>query len=170
MRRTRTVSRAGITVAAAVVLLTACGGSDAKNSSSSSGTTSAGASTTSANAAGSEFCTQAAAIEASVGKAVADQADPSSIPQALQAAAAQIRAIHPPSEIAADWNALAGGVEQLATAFAAVDFNDQNAVATFEQQASQLEAQLSGSSAKVEKYLSDQCGIQTSTDTSAPAS
>ena len=169
MRRTLTVCRSGISVAAAVVLLTACGGSDAKNSSSSSGTTSAGASTTSANAAGSEFCTQAAAIEASVGSAVANQADPASIPQALQAAAAQIRAIDPPSEIAEDWTALAGGVEQLATAFAAVDLNDANAVATFEQQASQLEAQLSGPSANVEKYLSDECGISTGTTTESAA-
>jgi len=170
MRRPLPVCRAGISVAAAVLLLSACGGSDAKDSASSSSTTSASASKTSAEAAGSDFCKQAAAIEASVGSAVGDQADPSSIPKALQTAAAQIRAIDPPSEIAADWKALAGGVEQLATAFAAVDLNDENAVATFEQQASQLESQLSGPSANVEKYLSDKCGIQTSTDSSAPTS
>jgi hypothetical protein len=168
MRRIRTVSRAGITVAAAVVLLTACGGSGGKDSSSSSSTTTAGASKTSANAAGSDFCSKAAAIESSVGSAVANQSDPSSIPQALQAAAAQIRAIDPPSEIAADWTALAGGVEQLATAFAGVDFTDENAVASFEAQASQLESQLSGASANVEKYLSDKCGI--STAPAAPSS
>ena len=170
MRRTLTVCRSGISVAAAVVLLTACGGSDKKDSASSSSTAASSASESSADAAGSEFCTQAAAIESNVTSAVADQADPSSIPQALQAAAAQIRAIDPPSDIASDWNALAGGVEQLATAFAAVDLNDENAVATFEQQASQLESQLSGPSANVEKYLSDKCGIQTSTDSSAPTS
>jgi hypothetical protein len=166
MRRTLTACRSGLAVAAAVVLLTACGGSDAKDSASSASTTKASASKSSANAAGSDFCQKAAAIEASVGSAVGDQSDPSSIPQALQTAAAQIRSIDPPSEIAADWTALAGGVEQLATAFASVDFTDENAVATFEAQASQLESQLSGASANVEKYLSDKCGIQTSTPTS----
>jgi hypothetical protein len=169
MRRTLTACRSGMTVAAAVVLLTACGGSDAKDSASSASTTKASASTAGANA-GSDFCKKAAAIEASVGSAVGDQGDPSSIPQALKAAAAEIRSIDPPSEIAADWTALAGGVEQLATAFASVDFTDENALATFEAQASQLESQLSGPSANVEKYLSDKCGIQTSTDTSAPSS
>jgi hypothetical protein len=168
MRRTLIASRAGIAVTAAVVLLTACGGSDAKDSSSAASTTKASAS--SASAAGSEFCTKAAAIEASVGSAVGDQADPSSIPQALQAAAAQIRSIDPPSEIAADWTALAGGVEQLATAFAAVDFTDQNAVAKFEAQAGQLESQLSGASANVEKYISEKCGITAPTGATAPTS
>jgi hypothetical protein len=163
MRRTFTRCRSGLTVAAAVVLLTACGGSDAKDSASSASTSKASATTAGANEAGSDFCQKAAAIEASVGSAVGDQADPSSIPEALKAAAAQIRSIDPPSEIAADWTALAGGVDQLATAFASVDFSDENALATFEAQASQLESQLSGASANVEKYLSDKCGIQTST-------
>jgi hypothetical protein len=169
MSRTLTVCRSGFSVAAAVVLLSACGGSGGKSASSSSSAGSS-ASKTSAAAAGSDFCTKAAAIESSVTSAVANQADPSSIPQALQTAAAQIRAIDPPSEIASDWNALAGGIEQLATAFAAVDLKDQNAVAAFEQQASQLESQLSGPSANVEKYLSDKCGLMSSTDSSAPTS
>ena len=166
MRRTLTACRSGLTVAAAVVLLTACGGSNAKDSASSASTTKASASTAGANAAGSDFCKKAAAIEASVGSAVGDQGDPSSIPQALKAAAAEIRSIDPPSEIARDWTALAGGVEQLATAFASVDFTDENALATFEAQASQLESQLSGPSANVATYLADTCGIQTSAPSS----
>src|SRR6476469_1420252 len=157
MRRTLPVYRAGLSVAAAVVLLTACGGSGKDNNASSSST--ASATKTSAAAAGSEFCTKAAAIESSVTSAVTDQADPSSIPQALQTAVAQIRAIDPPREISSDWAKLADGVEQLATAFASVDFKDQAAVASFEQTASNLEAQLSGASANVEKYLSEKCGL-----------
>ena len=168
MRRTSTVYRAGVSVAAAVVLLTACGGSDKNNSASSSGK--AGASETTAGAAGSEFCTKAAAIESSVTSAVANQADPSSIPQALRTAVAQIRAIDPPSEIASDWSALAGGVEQLATAFAGVDLRDQGAVASFEQTANDLEARLSGASANVEKYLSDKCGLTTPSESATPTS
>jgi hypothetical protein len=168
MSRTLTVCRSGLSVAAAVVLLTACGGSDKNNASSSSASSSA--SKTSAAASGSKFCTQAAAIESSVTSAVANQADPSSIPQALQAAAAQIRAIKPPSEIASDWNALAGGVEQLATAFGSINFKDPSAVATFQQQATALESKLSGASANVQKYLTDKCGLQSSTESSAPTS
>src|SRR6476661_10023449 len=159
MRRTPTVYRAGVSVAAAVVLLTACGGSDKNSSASSSSKASASASETTASAAGSEFCTKAAAIESSVTSAVADQADPSSIPQALRTAVAQIRAIDPPQEISTDWNALADGVEQLAAAFASVDFKDQAAVASFQQTASNLETQLSGASAHVEKYLKEKCGL-----------
>jgi hypothetical protein len=168
MRRTSTVYRAGVSVAAAVVLLTACGGSDKNNSASSSGK--AGASETTAGAAGSEFCTKAAAIESSVTSAVANQADPSSIPQALRTAVAQIRAIDPPSEISSDWGALADGVEQLAAAFASVDFKDQAAVASFQQTASNLETRLSGASAHVEKYLSEKCGLGAPSESATPTS
>src|SRR5690348_15245593 len=112
MRRTL----AGLSLAAALVLLTACSGSKSDTSASSSSTAGSSASETTAKAAGSEFCTQAAAIESSVGSAVANQSDPSSIQQALQTAVAQIRGIDPPGEIASDWTKLADGVEQLAAA------------------------------------------------------
>jgi hypothetical protein len=166
MRRNSLASRAGLSLAAAAVLLTACGGSGKDNSASSSSRTSA--SKTSAEAAGSKFCTQAAAIESSVGSAMANQSDPNSIKQALQTAVAQIRGIDPPNEIASDWTALADGVEQLATAFANVNFTDQAAVASFEQTASQLESKLTGASANVEKYLSEKCGL--TAPTAAPTS
>jgi hypothetical protein len=170
MRRTLTVCQQGLSVAAAVVLLTACGGSGKDDSASSSSAASSSASETSANAAGSEFCTKAAAVEANVSSAVADQSDPASIPQALRAAVAQIRAIQPPHEIATDWSALADGVEQLAAAFASVDLKDANAVATFEQKASELETRLSGASANVEKYLTDKCGLTAPSESAAPTS
>jgi hypothetical protein len=170
MGRTCTVYRTGVTVAAAVVLLTACGGSDKNNSASSSTKPSSSASATSAAAAGSEFCTQAAAIESSVTSAVTNEADPSTIPQALQKAVAQIRAIDPPSAISSDWAALANGVEQLAAAFSSVDFTDQAAVASFEQTASNLETQLSGASSNVEKYLTEKCGLTAPSQSATPTS
>jgi hypothetical protein len=170
MRRTRTGCRHGLTVAAAVVLLSACGGSGKDDSASSSSTARSSASETSADAAGSEFCTKAAAVEANVSSAVTDQSDPASIPRALQAAVAQIRAIDPPSEIASDWSALADGVEQLAAAFASVNLSDQGAVASFEQKASELETRLSGASANVERYLTDRCGLTAPSESAAPTS
>jgi hypothetical protein len=169
MRRAVPLHRVGLSVAAALVLLTACSGSDKQNSAASS-TKASSASATSAQAAGSEFCTQAAAIQSSVGSAVTDSSDPATVKQALQTAVAKIRAIHPPSEIAADWSALANGVEQLATAFANVNVSDQAAVASFEQTAGNLEKQLSGPSANVEKYLGDKCGLTIPTQSASPTS
>jgi hypothetical protein len=156
-------------VAAALVLLTACGGSGKDNSASSTKASSS-ASETTAKAAGSEFCSQAAAVESSVGPAVTSSSDPASVKQALQTAVAKIRAIHAPSEISADWTALADGVEQLATAFGNVDFKDPSAVASFQATAGNLEKQLSGASANVEKYLSDKCGLKIPTQSAAPTS
>jgi hypothetical protein len=170
MLRTLPIVRTGASVAAALVLLTACSGSDKGNSASSSTRASSSASETSAQAAGSEFCTKAAAIQSSVTSAVTDQSDPASIQRGLQAAVTQIRAIDPPGEIASDWSALADGVEQLAAAFAGVDFKDQAAVASFQQTANNLQTQLSGASANVEKYLSEKCGITSSTESAAPTS
>lgn len=170
MRSALSVHRVGFAVAATLVLLTACGGSDKGTSASSSTTASSKASATTAQAAGSEFCTQAAGVESSVGSAVTDSSDPAAVKQALQTAVAKIRAIHPPSEIASDWSALADGVEQLSTAFANVDVSNQAAVASFEKSASTLEQQLSGPSANVEKYLADKCGLTIPTQSATPTS
>jgi uncharacterized alpha-E superfamily protein len=170
MRIAGSVRRVGVSVAAALVLLTACGGSGKDNSASSSTKASSSASETSAKAAGSEFCTKAAGISSSVSSAVTDQSNPASIQQALQAAVGQIRAIRPPSEISSDWSALADGVDQLATAFGNVNFNDPNAVASFQATAGNLEKQLSGASANVQKYLSDKCGLTIPSQSAAPTS
>jgi hypothetical protein len=169
MRRAHPVHRVGLSLAAALVLLTACGGSG-KDDNASSAKASSSASETTAKAAGSEFCTQATAVESSVGSAVTDSSDPASIQQALQTAVSKIRAIHAPSEISSDWTALADGVEQLATAFGNVNFKDPNAVASFQATASNLEQQLSGASANVEKYLSDKCGLTIPSQSAAPTS
>jgi hypothetical protein len=169
MRRTLTAFRTGLSVAAAVVLLSACGGSDEGGSASSD--TSASASESSADAAGSEFCTEAAAIQERIGSTLTEQSDPAALPQALQQAAAEIRAVEAPPEIADDWNALADGVEQIAAAFASVDFNDPNAVATFQQQVGELQTELASASTNVENYLREECGIDAgNSESAAPTS
>jgi len=170
MSRAVAVCRSGLSVVAAAVLLSACGGSGNDTSASSSSSARSSASGTSATATGSEFCRQAAGVESTVTAALGNQSDPASIPKALQAAAAQIRSIHPPNEIASDWTALADGVEQIATAFENVDLSNPSALASFEQRATQLENQLSTASTNVQNYLADKCGLGTPAESAAPTS
>jgi hypothetical protein len=173
MRRTLTVCRSGLSVAAAVVLLTACGGSDDGGSTAASETTASETSSSASetSAANEEFCAQASTIQQRVGSTLTDQTDPAAIPTALQEAATEIRAIEPPEEIAADWNALADGVEQIAAAFSGIDFNDPNALATFQQEIAALETQLGDASTNVQTYLAEECGLGTGpTESAAPSS
>jgi hypothetical protein len=168
MRPSLTACRTGLSVAAAVVLLTACGGSDDTASSASS---KAGSSASESSAADSKFCTEAAAIQKNLGTTLEDSQDPTALPQALQEAAAQIRAIDPPAEIADDWNRLADGAEKISQAFASIDINDPNALATLEQKIGELGTGLSTASTRVDNYLREKCGIDTgSTDSAAPSS
>ena len=169
MRRTLTACRTGI-AAAAVVLLAACG-SDGDGSSSSQ------ASETSTEAAGtsapeeSEFCMEASTIQQRVDSTLTDQSDPTALPQTLEAAAEEIRAIEPPDEIAADWEALAGGIEQIADALGSLDFSDPNALATFQEEIGQLQADLGSASTNVQNYLSEECGIDMEpTESASPSS
>ena len=161
MRRALTGCRSGLSVAAAVVLLTACGGSEEAPSAASSNASepSSSAAESAANSGGSQFCTDAAAIQDRVGATLDEQADPAALSQALRQGAAEIRALEPPQEIAADWNALADGVEQIAGSFESIDINDPNALATFEQEVAQLQAQLATASTNVGNYLRDECGL-----------
>jgi hypothetical protein len=165
------VYRTGLSAAAALVLLTACGGSgnDGKES-SASGETTTSASETTAAAADSDFCTAAAGVQERVGATFSGTSDPNSLPDVLQAAATEIRAIEPPAEIASDWKNFADGIDQIAAA-AQVDFTDQAAVASFQQQAAALQQQFGTSFTNVENYLSEQCGLTDApTETSAPTS
>jgi hypothetical protein len=171
MRRTLTACRTGLSVAAALVLLTACGGSDEDESASSeSSASSSSAAETTAPEADSEFCTQAAGIEERVSSSF-NQSDPALLGQALRDAASEITAIEPPSEIASDWSALAAGVEQIAGIIETTDPNDPAAQESAGAQLQQLQADLQSSSANVETYLSEQCGIDTSgSEPAAPTS
>jgi len=165
MHRTLTACRTGLAVTAAIVLLSACGGSDDPESSGASQTSSS-ASESSADAAGSEFCQRAGSIEERVGSTLEDQSDLANLPQALEEAATEIRAIDPPPEIASDWDALAAGVEEIAAAFGEFDLGDPEALATFEERVTELEGRLDSASTNVENYLRDECGIEPSSPTS----
>jgi hypothetical protein len=170
MRRTLTACRTGIAVAAAVVLLAACGSDGDGSSSPQASETSAEATESSAPEEDSEFCREASTIQQRVDSTLTDQSDLDALPQTLQAAAAEIRAIEPPDEIAADWEALAGGVEQIAAALGSLDFDDPNALATFQEQIGRLQADLGTASTNVQNYLSEQCGIDMEPSESASPS
>jgi len=156
-------------VAAAVVLLSACGGSDEDGSAAGSSESSPSASETAA-AAGSEFCTEAASIEERV-SASFTEADPTSLGQVLQEGVAEIRGIEAPPEIAADWEALADGLEQIAAAFADVDLTDPAAQQELGQKVAELQGPLDEASTNVENYLRDECGLDIeSGEPAAPSS
>ena len=157
-------------MAAAVVLLSACGGSDEGSSASSSSEAESTASESSGDAAGSKFCTEAAAIQEKV-TASFDEQDPASLGQVLQEGATEIRAIEPPAEIASDWNVLADGLDQIAAAFAEVDLNDPAAQQALGQKIAELEGPLDTASTNVETYLRDECGLELdSGEPAAPSS
>jgi ABC-type phosphate transport system substrate-binding protein len=172
MRRSLTVCRSGLSVAAAVVLLTACGGSDGEDSASSeSSASSSSAAETTAGASDSEFCTEAAAALAKVEPAFSGSQDPAALAPALQQAADDVRAIDAPPDIAEDWTALGDGIEQFAEAFAEVDVNDPASAAAFQQRTTEIVGELTASATTVQNYLADECGLDpTETDPAAPTS
>ena len=165
MRRLLSVRRTGVAVlAAGGVLLTACGGSgeDAASSSASP--------SPSSSAPGSDFCTEAAAIQERVSSTLGDEADITKLPPALEQAAAEIRAVEPPEEIAADWATFADGVEQIAAAIASVDVDDPNASETFQREVAPLQQQLVPASTNVATYLREECGLDVGPSESASPS
>jgi hypothetical protein len=172
MHRTLTMCRSGLAVAAAVVLLAACGGSDNGGSSAStSSATGSSASATGADAAASKFCTQAADALGAVAPALSGQGEPASLAPALQEAADKIRAIQAPSEIAADWTAVADGIEQIAQAFAGADVNDPASASSLQQRTTEIIGQLSAPATNVQNYLAEKCGLTTSsTESASPTS
>jgi hypothetical protein len=171
MRRTLTLCRTGLSVAAAVVLLSACGGSGDDTSASSSSSARSSASPTSATAADAEFCTQAASTLGRIEPAFTGaQNDPAQLATVLQQAAEQVRGIQPPSEISADWSKLADGIEQFAQAFASVNPGDPASQSALQQRTQQIIGSLTTSATAVQTYLGQKCGLQTPTGTAAPTS
>ena len=172
MRRTLSVCRSGVSVAAALVLLTACGGSDDENASSESSASSSSAAETPAAESDSEFCSQAAAAFEQVEPALAGgENDPAALAGALQEAADNVRDVEAPSEISSDWAALGDGIEQLGQAFADVDVNDPAAQAELQQRTTEVIGSLTTSATNVQTYLSEECGLDVdSTEPAAPSS
>jgi protein-tyrosine-phosphatase len=173
MRRTLTLCRTALAGAAVAVLLTACGGGSSNDSASSGSatTSSSSSSSSSAAAAGTDFCQKAGHLVDQIQNADINTEDLSQIGPFFQQAAAGIRSIDPPAEIAQDWNTLADGIEQLGNAAADTDFKDPAQAAAFQQTATQLETQFSTASDNVDNYLKSQCGIDTEgTDSASPTS
>ncbi|NEK86049.1 hypothetical protein GCU60_09800 [Blastococcus saxobsidens] len=165
MHRSILLRRSGLSVAAAVVLLTGCGGSDGEDSAPETPMTAA---ESTAVAAGSEFCTQAASIQERLEATAGGVSDPTELPQVMQRAADEIRAIDAPAEIEADWSALADGAQRLSETLSGIDFSDPNALATLEQELTPLQQDLETASTNVETYLRDDCGIDVSAGSATP--
>jgi hypothetical protein len=161
VRRTLSLSRAGVAGAAAVILLAACGGDGGESATDSPATASAAESSaaeTTATSGAEDFCTQAAGIDERVDSALSDLGgDEPSVPEAFRRAAEEVRAIDAPGEIATDWEALAGGLDRIGDALSNIDITDPESLATLED----VEGDLSTASTNVENYLRDECGIDT---------
>jgi hypothetical protein len=161
VRRTLSLSRAGVAGAAAVILLAACGGDGGESATDSPATASpaeSSAAETTAASGAEDFCTQAAGIDERVDSALSDLGgDQPSVPEAFRRAAEEVRAIDAPGEIATDWEALAGGLDRIGDALSNIDITDPESLATLED----VEGDLSTASTNVENYLRDECGIDT---------
>jgi hypothetical protein len=161
VRRTLSLSRAGVAGAAAVILLAACGGDGGESATDSPATASpaeSSAAETTATSGAEDFCTQAAGIDERVDSALSDLGgDEPSVPEAFRRAAEEVRAIDAPGEIATDWEALAGGLDRIGDALSNIDITDPESLATLED----VEGDLSTASTNVENYLRDECGIDT---------
>ncbi|MDP5181279.1 hypothetical protein QOZ88_01375 [Blastococcus sp. BMG 814] len=172
----RSLLRSGLLPAAtALALLAGCSGSEPEDTTASEETTasqqtSAPEETTASgtpSAAGSEFCTEATGIVERL-TSNATTGNPADLPQTFRDAAEEIRAIEAPEELAADWNALADGVEEIATTLQDIDPTDPNALATLQERLAPLQQELSQSSDNVEQYLVEECGLGLPTEESAP--
>jgi hypothetical protein len=174
MRRTLPALRSGLAAGAAVVLLTACGGGSddestdaARSSSSSSGASQSSA----AGSPDSDFCTGAAAVQERLGATLGGDAEVTSLGQVFQEAVDELRALDAPDEIADDWSALTEALEEAASSLSSVDLTDPEALTRLQEEIAPLEEQVSGSSANVEQYLRDECGLTgEETSPAAPAS
>lgn len=154
MRRTLSLCRAHIAGAAAVVLLAACGGGSDSDSTATDAAESSAAGTT-AESGQEDFCTQAAGIDERVDSALAGLGgDEASVPDAFRQLAEEFRAIDPPEEIAADWEAQARGLDEIADALAGFEINDPESVATLDE----IGGNLSTAGTNVDNYLRDECG------------
>jgi hypothetical protein len=102
-----------------------------------------------------EFCTQAKGIDQRVDSALNDLGDDvTSVPDGFRQIAVELRAIDAPAEISADWAEVAAGLDRIAAALADVDITDPSSLTALET----VEGDLTNASARVDRYLSDQCG------------
>jgi hypothetical protein len=149
-------ARSAVLAGAVLLSLAACGGDDDPGSAASP-STSAEATQSAPASGGSDFCARAAGIDQRVEAAMTDLegANPS-VSDAFTRIAEELRAMDPPEQIAADWDAMAAGLDRMAEAFADFDITDPDSLTALEQ----AEGDLSTASGNVETYLRDECGIE----------
>lgn len=155
MSRTLILCRAAVPAAAAALLLTACGGADGQSASGSPTT----AESSAAASGHDDFCTKAAGIDGRVDEALSNlDGGDVSVSDAFTQIAEELRGVEAPPAIAADWNAMADGLDRMAEAVSNLDITDADSLAALDD----VDVDLSKASANVETYLRDECGIDTS--------
>jgi hypothetical protein len=80
-----------------------------------------------------------------------------SVSDAFTQIAEELRGIEAPPAIAADWDAMAGGLDRIGEAVSNLDITDPDSLAALDG----VDVDLSKASANVETYLKDECGIDT---------
>jgi hypothetical protein len=173
MRLTSNFVRTALAAAAALALLTACSGGssdDASSSSSASTTTSSAATTTSAGPTGADaaFCTAVPQLTSQL--AAAQAAPPQQAAAGLQQLVANFDKVTPPAAVQADWQALGGGLHQLATAVGSLDLSTPQGQAQFQQLAQQATAAAAAAQGNISTWVLSNCGGSTSTSVTAATS
>lgn len=165
-----------VSALAAVALLSACGGGSTSNKSAAatSSTASSSAAPT-AEAAGSPFCKDAANAFTGLSPEFSGGAnDLTGLKAVLQKAIAQVKAIHPPAEIAADWTKLTAALDQFGAAYAGLRTEDPASASSFAARNAQVLATLATSEAHIAAYVTKNCGLVVPsglpTDSAAPTS
>jgi ABC-type glycerol-3-phosphate transport system substrate-binding protein len=153
VHRHRSACRAGAAAAGVVLFLAGCGGGNSRDGAAASPAATTAAATSPSGDA--DFCEQAADIDHRVDAAVSDLGPDSSLPDAVSQLTVELRAIEAPDAIAADWNALASGLDRLADAIADVDLADPSTFDALDQAG----AAVSAAGDRVDAYLREQCGI-----------
>jgi hypothetical protein len=166
-----TVRRAGLPVAVAVLLLAGCSSSEegpgeAPSGSAAGSTGTPGRSTGPTGSTGSTgsaeetaaFCTQSASLTQSLNTALGEVGDdPGRLAPVLQQAADQYGAVQAPAAIEADWRTLTDGIDQLATAAAAVDPATPDARARLQAAFNGIAGGLTTAAVNVESYAAANC-------------
>ena len=150
----RNACRTGVAVAGVVLLLAGCGGGDSQPGAAAT-TAATTAAETPAPSGDADFCDKAAGLDDRVDEAVSNLGNDPSIVDAFRQLTTELRAIEAPPSIAADWEAMAGGLERMADAFADVDVTDLSTLDALDD----AEGDLSAASDRVQTYLRDECGI-----------
>jgi hypothetical protein len=166
----------GLCSVAAVLLLAGCsGGSGSKNSAASdtsAATTSAAPRTTVAESA---FCTSATDAFTRLSPAFSGSSgNPAALAPVLQRAEAEIRAIQPPAELAADWTKLADVLHSFAGVYAGLHNQAEASASAFAQRNAQLLGQLTPVATHIQDYVAKNCDLTvpsaSTTGAAAPSS